>query len=137
MEPGLAPGERIIILKLLVGPENLDRFDIVVFRKPNDPRRRIIKRIVGCPGETVEIKEDTLYVNGQAISRTLPGQNRRRPSPPTPSSPRPIPPNHYYVVGDNWDRSIDSRVFGVVPMKNIIGKAIFRYWPLSRFGKIR
>jgi signal peptidase I len=137
MAPVLEPGERIIILKFSLQENNLRRFDIVVLDKPDDPGRKIIKRIVGLPGETIAVKENTVIINGRALAQPFLRKDRRAPVTAFQQNPLYIPPDYYFVIGDNRDRSIDSRMFGAVHRKHILGKAILRYWPPSKFGTIK
>ncbi len=107
------------------------RGDIVVFRFPNDPSRDFIKRIIGLPGETVEVRNGQVYINGQPLEEPY---LRERPS--YTFQPVAVPPGHYFVLGDNRNNSSDSHIWGVVPEGNIIGKAWFSYWPPESVGLV-
>jgi signal peptidase I len=137
MAPVLEPGERIIILKLSLKKNDLRRFDIVVLDKPNDPGRKIIKRIVGLPGETIAVRENSVTIDGRALAQPFLKRDGRGPITAFQQDPLVIPPDYYFVIGDNRDRSIDSRMFGPVHRQHILGKAILRYWPPSRFGTLK
>jgi signal peptidase I len=107
------------------------RGDIVVFRFPNDPSRDFIKRIVGLPGETIEVRNGQVYINGQPLEEPY---LRERPS--YTFQPVTVPPGHYFVLGDNRNNSSDSHIWGVVPEGNIIGKAWVSYWPPDAIGLV-
>ncbi|MEJ7709319.1 MAG: signal peptidase I [Pyrinomonadaceae bacterium] len=130
MLPRLHDGERIFVNKLIYyGLPPLDRGDIAVFWYPEDPTKSYIKRIIGLPGETVEIREGRMYINGRELKEDyLDPQLNRRPV----NQQRVFVKDHYFfVMGDNRDNSSDSRYWGLVPEKYIYGKALLRYWPLA------
>jgi signal peptidase I len=107
------------------------RGDIVVFRFPAQPDKDFIKRIIGVPGDTIEIR------NGRVILNGVPQEERyisREPSYDTPKTI--VPPGNYFVLGDNRPNSSDSHVWGFVPADNLIGKAWFAYWPPSDWGPL-
>src|SRR5947209_38984 len=107
------------------------RGDIVVFRFPAQPDKDFIKRIIGVPGDTVEIR------NGRVILNGVPQDERYISREPSYDTPRTIvPPGNYYVLGDNRPNSSDSHVWGFVPADNLIGKAWFAYWPPSDWGPL-
>jgi signal peptidase I len=140
MLPRLHDGERIFVNKLIYYDEyrwapKIERGDIVVFWYPNDPTKSYIKRVVGLPGESVEVREGQVRINGSVL-------DEKYLDPQLNSSPRSQPltvvkANYYFVMGDNRDNSYDSRSWGLVPKKYIYGKALFRYWPLSAASVIR
>jgi signal peptidase I len=134
MLPRLHDGERIFVNKLIYYDDyrwapKLERGDIAVFWYPVDPSKSYIKRVIGLPGDTVEVHEGIVRVNGRDISETYldPRLNLAHRSQP----PVFVPANYYFVMGDNRDNSSDSRQWGLVPKKYIYGKALFRYWPLG------
>ena len=134
MLPRLHDGERIFVNKLIYYDEyrwapKIERGDIVVFWFPNDPSKSYIKRVIGLPGERVEVREGTVYINGSILEEKYldPKENNSLAS----HAPVDVNPNYYFVMGDNRDNSSDSRVWGLVPKKYIYGKALFRYWPPS------
>jgi signal peptidase I len=100
------------------------RGDVVVFEYPRDPSRDFIKRVIGLPGDTVEVRLGEVFVNGQAIEE---------PFGPYPGSynadPVTVGDGEVYVLGDNRDNSSDSHAWGMLPLDNIIGKAVVSYWP--------
>lgn len=103
--------------------------DIVVFRYPKDPSRDFIKRVVATPGETVEIRNGKILVDGEEVQEPYLAE---RPS--YPYGPERVPPDNYFVLGDNRNNSSDSHIWGMVPRKNIVGKAWISYWPVSDLG---
>ena len=133
MAPHLADQERIFISKFAYRFEPIQRGDIVVFRFPRDPSKSFIKRVVGLPGETVEIRHGVVYINGASLREEYlpPGETDGHSYPATL-----LPPDHYFVLGDHRRSSNDSRVWGTVHRDYIYGKAVFAYWPPERFGLI-
>ena len=101
----------------------------MVFWFPDDPSKSYIKRVVGLPGDTVELRDGAVFINGTSLNETYldPKENLSTRS----LAPVYVKPNYYFVMGDNRDNSSDSRAWGLVPKKYIYGKALLRYWPLS------
>ena len=136
MLPRLHDGERIFVNKLIYyGLPKLERGDIIVFWYPNDPSKSYIKRIIGLPGETVEVREGRILINNVELQEPYldPQLNVGRMA----LAPTLVRPHYYFVMGDNRDNSSDSRIWGQVPEKYIYGKALLRYWPLSDATIIR
>lgn len=133
MLPHLHDGERLFVNKLVyynVPP--LQRGDIVVFWFPNDPSKSYVKRLIGLPGETIEVRDGRVLVNGQPLNEPyLEADRNRRLDDHLPVYVR---PHHFYVMGDNRDGSSDSREWGLVPEKYIYGTAVVRWWPLSEMS---
>jgi signal peptidase I len=103
----------------------------VVFRFPGNPERDFIKRIVGEPGDTVEINNGTVYIDGNPLDEPY------ITSKPTYNyGPMEVPPKQYFVLGDNRNNSYDSHVWGFLPEENIIGQAWLSYWPKDSWGLI-
>jgi signal peptidase I len=134
MLPRLHDGERIFVNKLIYYDEyrwapKVERGDIVVFWYPDDPSKSYIKRVVGLPGDTVEVREGIVRINGAELDEKYldPKLNLSSRS----QAPVLVRLNYYFVMGDNRDNSFDSRSWGLVPKKYIYGKALFRYWPLN------
>ena len=134
MLPRLHDGERIFVNKLIYYDEyrwapKIERGDIVVFWFPDDPSKSYIKRVVGLPGDTVEMREGNVLINGTVLEEKYldPKENLSTRS----QGPIYVKPNYYFVMGDNRDNSSDSRSWGLVPKKYIYGKALLRYWPPS------
>jgi signal peptidase I len=128
--------ERIIISKWSTRNGNIGRGDIVVLRNPDETGRTIIKRIVGLPCETVEIKKGDVYINGNLLDEPYLTQGKDVIFRSINMAPLMIPLGHYFVLGDNRTISQDSRYFGSIPKNFIYGKTIFRYWPISKIGKV-
>jgi signal peptidase I len=134
MLPLLQDSERIIVNKFVYRFHPIERGDVVVFWYPRDPSLSFIKRVIGLPGDTVELRNGALYVNGRlTVESYLKPQFRDDETRP----PVQISKGHYYVLGDHRNSSNDSRNWGEVPEKYIYGKAFFRFWPLSKAGLIQ
>ena len=135
MMPSLVDQERIFINKFIYrfGLGEVERGDLVVFWFPGDPTKSYIKRIIGLPGDTVEIRAGQVVVNGQPLEESyVPAAYRDRQTRP----PVTVPAEHYYVLGDHRSSSNDSRNWGPVGRDQIYGKAVFVYWPLEKLGPI-
>ena len=138
MEPTLHTGDRILVNKLSVRFGTINVGDIIVFKAPasehcgdgNFPD--LVKRVIGLPGDVMTSKGNTVYVNGHPLKE--PWTYFHTLSPPIKKVT--VPANNYFVMGDNRANSCDSRFWGTVPRSDIIGKAFFRIWPLSRIGFI-
>lgn len=150
MKPTLLIGDHLLVSKSSYGFKNPftdsviipigepGRGDVVVFRFPEDPDKDFIKRIIGLPGETVEVRDKQVFINGKALGHdwgtytdqvVLPNGVQPRDN----FGPVTVPPEHYFVMGDNRDQSYDSRFWfggkgGFVPEKDILGKAFIIYW---------
>jgi len=135
MKPLLRAQERILISKLAVRKNSLRRFDIVVLYKPDEPEKSLVKRIIGLPGEIVEIRGGEVWINDKPLKQ-FPGGDAGGALSPADMKALLIPRGTFFVMGDNRAISFDSRLFGPVPQKYIFGKAFFRYWPFARFGRI-
>jgi signal peptidase I len=132
MQPTLQHHERLFVNKLVYRIGSPDRGDIIVFRYPKDPSRDFIKRVIGLPGDEVEIRRGVLYINGEAYAEPYILEDDPRGYLATE-----IPEGEYFVMGDNRRNSEDSRFFGTVPIANIKGKALLVYWPVSDFKVLR
>ncbi|MGE5308566.1 MAG: signal peptidase I [Deltaproteobacteria bacterium] len=151
MRPTLLEGDAILVNKFLYGARvpftgwqlpavrNPVRGDIIVFMYPEDPKKDFIKRLVGLPGESVEIRNGTIYVNDRPV--TDPSFNGRyyynRGDYGDTGKKVTVPDHSYFVLGDNSFSSQDSRYWGFVPEKYIRGKAICIYWPPNRIRAIK
>jgi len=136
MMPTLDDQERIFINKCVYRFHfgNIDRGDTVVFWFPGDPSKSYIKRVIGMPGDRVEVDDGKVIINGQALVESyVPPEFRDRSSMPA----RVIPEDEYFVLGDHRSSSNDSRAWGMVPRRYIYGKAVFIYWPLDKMGLLR
>jgi signal peptidase I len=142
MEPTLMVGDRVLVNKLSYDMHAVHRGDIVVFSKPpNDVSpgiKDLIKRVIGLPGETISTRNGEVYINGQELSEPwLPKDQVPVPSGPScVLSTMTIPAGEYYVMGDNRGNSEDSRCFGAIAKKLIIGRAFIKVWPISRIGTL-
>jgi len=139
MLPHLHDGERIFVNKLIYYDEyrwmpRIQRGDIVVFWFPDDPSKSYIKRVIGLPGDKVEMYEGRVRVNGRELDETYLDSRFNLAHGSRPAVD--VKPNYYFVLGDNRDNSSDSRSWGLVPKKYIYGKALFRYWPLNALSII-
>jgi signal peptidase I len=133
MEPLLRDGDRIVVSKLAYRLGPIERGDVVVFWYPRDPSISFIKRVVGLPGDQVEIRAGRVFVNGTPIREPyLPEGFRDVDSYPRTEVRR----GHYFVLGDHRQSSNDSRSWGQVPEKYIYGRAVFRFWPVDEIGPI-
>jgi signal peptidase I len=133
MAPLLSDQERIFINKFVYRFEDIHRGDVVVFWYPLDRSKSFIKRVIGLPGETVDIRHGLLYVNGQLIPEPyVPPQY----TDVTDFGPVKVPKDSYFVMGDHRISSNDSRVFGPVASQFIYGRAVFAYWPVDHFGSL-
>ena len=138
MLPQLHDGERLLVNKLVyykiqsIRWGHIERGDIVVFWYPNDPDKSFVKRVIGLPGESVEVRNGRVFVNGQELNEGYLDTEHNKNLPSWPA--KKVEDHHYFVMGDNRDNSLDSRYWGLVPEKYIYGKAFFRYWKPSEIG---
>jgi signal peptidase I len=133
MQPRLVDQERIFVNRFIYRFENIQRGDVVVFWYPRDTNKSFIKRVVAVPGDVVEIRMGLLYINGVTVEEPYLKTEFQDHE----SFPRSVvPPDHYFALGDHRNSSNDSRMWGFVPRNLIYGKAIFRYWPVSRLGLV-
>jgi len=133
MEPLLQDSERIVVNKFVYRFRPIQRGDVVVFWFPGDPQLSFVKRIVGLPGDVIQIRSGELMVNGVLAKESyLPSSYRDNDDLP----PTEVKKGFYFVLGDHRRSSNDSRAWGQVPEKYIYGRAAFRFWPLARMGPI-
>ncbi len=133
MMPVLEDQERIFINKFVYqfNISSVERGDVVVFYYPHDRSKSYIKRVIGIPGDVVEVVEGQVLVNGVKIEEPyVPAEYRDQISYPATK----VELAHYYTMGDHRSSSNDSRSWGLVPRDNIYGKAVFVYWPLQKLG---
>lgn len=133
MHPSLEHGERLVIDKLTYRFRPPERGEVIVFRYPADPRDRYIKRVIGVPGDVVEVRDGSVFVNGTRLDEAyLEVRTLGRFGPVT------VPVDHVFVLGDNRNLSKDSRhpLVGFVPESLIVGRAVWRYWPITKFGGV-
>jgi len=151
MQNTILIGDHLFLDKILYGPQipftdvrlpaikNYKRGDVIAFRYPVDPSIVFVKRLIGMPGDTIQVKQKELYVNGNLVqepcvihrdsqvypdSEWIPREARIRDN----FGPVTVPPDHYFAMGDNRDESLDGRYWGFVPKENMVGEPIFVYW---------
>ena len=147
MKPNLLVGDHLIVNKFIFAPTALglersllpmrpiQRGDIIVFKYPEEPERDFIKLVIGLPGETLELQNQTVLINGQPLNEPyatylfppaaegqMDGDLRRKYGPVT------VPDGHFFMMGDNRDDSQDSRFWGFLPQTYVKGRALFIYW---------
>jgi signal peptidase I len=131
MDPTLADGEFLVVNKLGYRLHQPQRGDIIVFRDPYSPDRKLIKRVIGLPGESVEIRDGQVLINNQILDEPYldeVGNSARAAAA--------IAEDEYFVLGDNRNNSSDSRSWGTLPRAGIVGKAWLSYWPPTMWGLI-
>ncbi len=144
MAPGLVPGDHLLVNKLIFDPvayspaarllpvRPLRRGDVVVFKFPAEPRRDFVKRCVGLPGDTVEVRDRRLLVNGRAVDESAYlATAAAAPTRPRDFGPVTVPARQYFCLGDNRDDSDDSRFWGTVPASYVKGRAVVVYWSVA------
>lgn len=138
MVPTLLTGDRLVVEKISYY-FHVPRFgEIIVFQPPEELKKRgyrknqaFIKRVIGEPGNVISINAGQVYLDGKSLQEDYIAEPPNQPFPPVK-----VPPDNLFVMGDNRNDSNDSRYWGFVPQKNVVGRAIFRFWPLSRIGFI-
>lgn len=128
MTPTLLSNDIMILNKIGYYLNGVDRFDIVVIKHNND---YLIKRVIGLPGETLEYKDGKLLINDKEIEEDFINVNTKDYK-----LDKKIPKNSYFLVGDNRNNSVDSRIFGVVSKKDFLGKTNIILYPFERLGKV-
>jgi signal peptidase I len=140
MEPTLLVGDHILVNKFIYGiripliGEKVFQFskpkrgDVIVFKFPGDRSKDYIKRIIGLPGDTLEIRDRKIYINDRMIEDPWGVFNAWGPSARDNYGPERIPPDFLFVMGDNRNNSQDSRYWGFVPFNDVLGKAFIMYW---------
>ncbi|MBZ5535075.1 MAG: signal peptidase I [Acidobacteriia bacterium] len=151
MQNTILIGDHLFLDKVLYGPQipftdvhlpaikNYKRGDVIAFRYPVDPNIVFVKRLIGMPGDTIQVKQKQLYINDKLVqepcvihrdsqiypdSEWIPREARIRDN----FGPVTVPPDHYFAMGDNRDESLDGRYWGFVPKENMVGEPIFIYW---------
>ena len=143
MEPTIMTGDHIFGNRLVYKFRDPQRYDIIIFRYPDDESQLFIKRVVGLPGETVEIRDGEVFVNGSSIPLyddfcADPGTTNWDSDRSPLENPFVVPKDCYFVMGDNRGNSRDSRYWEnpFVSKDKILGEAFFRYWPLRKMSVI-
>ncbi len=130
MEPTMHTGEFVIVNKIAYSIGDPERGDIIVFEYPRNPEQEYIKRVIGLPGDEISVRNGEVYVNGNMLDEPY------IKAAPAYQGSWTVPADSLFVFGDNRNNSSDSHNWGEVPMDNIIGKAIFVYWPPTEWGVI-
>jgi len=134
MMPGVDDQERIFVNKFVYRLEPISRGDVIVFRYPLDPSKSFIKRVIGLAGDKIQIDKGLVYVNGEPLTEDyVPPQYADWASEPEIT----VPKGYYFMMGDNRNRSKDSREFGPVAERFVVGKAAFGYWPVEKLGIVK
>lgn len=120
MEPTLSVGNIVLGNRMNRIP---DRYDIILFRNPENRKQVLIKRVIGLPGEKIEIKDGYIYVNGERIEEPYLQEKCND------SGSYQVPENSYFVMGDNRNHSYDSRDFSSIPQKDVLAKAVCVVYP--------
>jgi signal peptidase I len=131
MQPTLIAGQRLIVGKAAYWFSGPQKGDIVIVHPPIEPKSEYVKRLIGLPGDTVEVKGGIVYVNGIPLVEPY---LKAPPSQPFPLYT--VPENHYFLMGDNRNQSNDSRSGWTVTRQDIVGKAWLRIWPLNKWGLV-
>ncbi len=134
MYPSLSDGDSLIVDKISYRFIDPDRYDVVVFPFQYQEGTFYIKRIIGLPGETVQIMDGKIYINGKELNDPYGSEDIRNPG--LASNPITLGQDEYFVLGDNRNNSADSREpsVGMISREDIIGRAIFRIWPVESIG---
>ena len=133
-------GEYLLTNKITYKFHEIKRSDVIVFKAPHNENYDYIKRVIGLPGERIKIQKGKVFINGSPLneSKYLPQNSYTNAGRFLKEGEEIIiPPRKYFVIGDNRSYSSDSRDWGFVPQKNIIGKAWFRYWPPDKIGLVK
>lgn len=137
MEPTILSGDYYFVDRRIYNDRQPSRSDVVVFVFPKDTSKNFVKRIVGLPGDTIEIKEKVLYVNGGKVIEPYATYLENAVEPKDDFGPVTVPPASFFTLGDNRDRSYDSRYWGFVSREHLKGKAMHVYFSRDGEGTIR
>ncbi|HQZ38149.1 MAG TPA: signal peptidase I [Vicinamibacterales bacterium] len=158
MEPNLLVGDHLLVNKFIFAPaatglertllpmRPVTRGEVIVFKFPEDPERDFIKRVIGLPGETLELRNQVIYINGAPLMEPyahyqLPAGAEGEDDVRQHYGPVTVPAGHYFMMGDNRDDSQDSRYWGFLPASYVKGRALFIYWSFggsegTRWGRL-
>ena len=152
MVPTFKPGDRIFVSKFIYGTKipftdirimklkEPERGNIIVFRSPVEPDKFLVKRLIGKPGDKVLIKNQHLWINGERVKEPLILDKTlyyNRGNFGAAGKPVTVPEGHFYALGDNSLKSVDSRYWGFVPEKNLAGKVFLIHWPIKRIRIVK
>ncbi len=132
MEPNLHTDQRLVVEKVSYRLHGPQRGDVVVLHMPHHSAELLIKRIIALPGETVQVSNGSVLINGQRLEEPYLNVETRGSY-----GPLTVPQDHVFVMGDNRGASNDSRSFGPVPIDQIVGRAWISYWPMQDIGLIK
>jgi signal peptidase I len=142
MSPALIPNEHVLAFRT----SDIKRFDLIAFSLPNKPEKKQVKRVIGFPGDEIHSMEDVLYINGKAIHESYLDFYKKKLiigelftadfNLESLFNKKVVPKGKYFVLEDDRKKSSDSRKFGFIDKKSMIGKVKFVYWPLKSFGRI-
>ena len=133
MLPNFNDGELLLVKKIGYNEKAIKRFDVIVIKKDKE---EIIKRVIGLPGEHVSYKNNKLYINDKLVSEDYTHLNTKDFNLEEICTCSTIPEGKYLVLGDNRPISKDSRSIGLIDEKDIVGKSVFRLWPITKIGTI-
>lgn len=139
MEPNFCDGDYLIVDEISYRFRDPQRGEVIVFKNPQNPLQRYIKRITGLPGETIEIEDGKLIISKESKTRVLDESVYLATAVYTPSKgfkSISLGPDQYFVLGDNRTNSTDSRILGALSKDKIIGRVFFRAWPFAALAKI-
>ena len=128
MDPTIRIGDRMVLMKI----GSIKKSDIIIFKSPEDTETYLVKRVIGLPGDVVEIAGGQLYLNGKPMDEPYLKESFIVYK----YDLAQVPPGKLFVLGDNRNNSEDSSVWGFLLAENMRGKVIFRYWPPKRLGKL-
>ena len=131
MQPTLKPGEFLLVNRVAYKLGDPSIGDIVVFHAPGASDLDYIKRVIGLPGDEIRVEDGAVYVNNQPIYEPYLSE------PPRYSGVWEVPPDQYFVLGDNRNNSSDSHLWGFIPRDDIVGRALLVYWPLTEITLLR
>lgn len=137
MVPTIMVKDRILVNKLAYDVKPPKRGDIALFEDQQGGKDPLIKRVIGLPGDEIQLREGKLSLNGKPLEEPYVKNDPCKPGYPKTCSfgPVTVPKNHYFMMGDNRTNSVDSRFFGPVPEEDMIGEALVRFWPPTRAGQ--
>jgi len=137
MEPNFHNGDYLVVDEISYRLREPQRGEVIIFRSPIDPSKRFIKRIIGLPGETIEIKGGYVFlIESGELQRINELSYLSKDIETMGDIETSLGHDEYFVLGDNRSRSLDSRKIGLISGKDIIGRAVFRAWPLDDFARL-